>query len=162
LIAFILFLSGIEAGSLKISLNICLVTLSLITFGIYSYLYLATQFRIKNEMIEEILRKEFYLDYFFCWLSKIYLKFASFSFNLLEKFISRGFDKIASSLVLILSSSTYKLVELDLEQIEEKVLKKGFKQVYKGMKFFQTSYLNYNILSVVIGIILLLICIMLI
>jgi len=101
--------------------------------------------------LHELLRNEFYLEKFFSKLAKASENLARFEV----------FDRRVSDGVFRLSKSLYKLLELDLEKIEVENLNRFFRSLYSSLKKLQTSYLNYNILAMVMGITIMLILIIL-
>jgi NADH-quinone oxidoreductase subunit L len=82
-------------------------------------------------------------------------------FNTLEYGITRIFDSIIVKTVTWVSGHSYQLLELDLSDIQEVSLKEFFGKIYRIFKSLQSSYMNYNILAVMIGIIILLFLIIL-
>ena len=133
-----------EASILEFKVGLIIFSSALLGLGCFlSYIYFFKgMYVFKGTFLFNLLKNEFYLERLFSKLSKISEKLSKFE----------GFDKKMSKSGFFFSKSFYRILELDLEKVQVKSLNKFFRGVYRSLKSVQTSYLNYNILVVVIGI----------
>lgn len=152
-LSLICLISGfIEMKFIEIELDVLLPSLSIITVGfIISQLYFSERIRwFHGHSLHELLKNELYLNKFFERINTFLEKLSTFE----------SFDRAISRSGFMLSKSIYNILELDLERIEEKTLNRFFKGIYRTLRHLQTSYLNYNILTLIVGIIILFILVL--
>ncbi len=151
LICIILGVTEISLSEFKV--EVIILSSGLVGLGcLFSYIYYFKGiYLVKEKRLYNLLKNEFYLEGLFSRLEKLSEKLSRFE----------AFDRAISKSGFFLSRFFYKLLELDIEKVGVENLSRFFKGLYRSLKSLQTSYLNYNILSVVVGIVILLILILL-
>jgi NADH:ubiquinone oxidoreductase subunit 5 (subunit L)/multisubunit Na+/H+ antiporter MnhA subunit len=151
-------LSIVEIFTIEFHLGIFLLSLGIIVLAtFFSYSSFVEKFYTPqvSSLPDRFLRNEFYLNDLFLFLSDASLKIARKIYVKFENIISLTSEAIIFKTITWISRYAYKMLELDFTKIEEETLSVLLKKVYKFTKHSQSSYLNYNVLAVVVGIIIL-------